>query len=100
MVNKTMNHLIIGENNYEIEDKQARDDISLVSDDVDEVKEQVEQMNLDLLKKVDGGYVRDGVGYFTSGDDVLFEITGIGGGGGGMVGSGRSGSRSILPELP
>lgn len=33
--------------------------------------------------KVDGAYVEDGVAYFTSGDMVLFSITGIGGGGGG-----------------
>lgn len=58
------------------------------------IQENAVQFSLDMEKKVDGGYVQDGVAYFTSGDDVLFEITGIGGGGGG--GGGSSGNNAEI----
>ena len=64
--------------------------------DVAVLKDDVDQMNTSILGKVDNGYVEDGVAYFTSGDDVLFSITGIGGGGGGGGGGGSSGNNAVI----
>lgn len=52
-----------------------------------------EAVNLINNTKVGDGYVRDGVAYFTNGEDVLFTITGIGGGGGG---GGSGGNNAVI----
>ena len=57
---------------------------------IDDLQGRMTQTELDMLGKVDRGFVREGVAYFCSGDDVLFEITGIGGGGEGGGGSGNN----------
>lgn len=87
MANKIMNHLIIGNDNYEIQDSVAREDIDSIREDLSSTTEslqgQVSELIVDVGGKVDDGYVEDGVAYFTSNGDVLFQITGIGGEGGG-----------------
>ena len=60
--------------------------------DITRLKQVTEQLDADMMGKVDGGYVEDGVAYFTSNGEVLFSITGIGGGGGG----GGSSTNAVL----
>ena len=118
MSTSIMHHLVIGDKSFEMIDIEARRtdptlslygkaaDASAVGDAINglqseidgkadsaEIQEAVNGINLEMETKVDNGYVEDGVAYFCSGDDVLFQITGIGGGGGG---GGDSGNNAII----
>lgn len=52
-----------------------------IGDAVDGVRKSVNEVVDQMADKVDGAYVENGVAYFTCGENVLFTITGIGGGG-------------------
>ena len=65
-----------------------------ITDAHDEFTYEINESNINtqraLNTKVDGGYVEDGVAYFTGNGVELFSITGIGGGGGGGGGGGNN----------
>ena len=57
---------------------------------VEEVQNTNEILTLQMADRINGGYVENGIGYFTADGQVVFEMTGMGGGSGG--GGGDSGS--------
>ena len=65
----------------------------------DGINQAIQTIQNQMSDKVDNGYVEDGVAYFTSGDDILFSITGIGGGGGSGGGGESSSSTLVLQNL-
>lgn len=81
----------------------VRSQINEVNDSIDTLQSSVDNeiidrtnaindINASLLTCVNGGYVSDGVANFMHDDEVLFQITGIGGGGSG----GDSGNNAVI----
>lgn len=66
----------------------AENEVANNQNELASLKEKDNEILLALEGYVDGGYVENGVAYFTHNGDTLFEITGIGGGSGGGGGTG------------
>ena len=71
----------------------AENETAEFSAHVEEVEGNIETLILQMADRINGGYVENGVGYFTADGRVIFEMTGMGGGG---SGGGDSGSNSEI----
>ena len=61
----------------------AENDIAELSTKTEELQSGQQTLNLQMLDRINGGYVENGVGYFTADGRVIFEMEGMGGGGSG-----------------
>lgn len=66
---------------------QIDEKIDSVYSDINNINTSIENLTSASAGYINGGYVEDGVAYFTHDDDVVLEVTGIGGGGGGGGGT-------------
>lgn len=62
---------------------QIEEKIDSVYSDINNINTSIENLTSASAGYINGGYVEDGIAYFTHDDDVVLEVTGIGGGGGG-----------------
>ena len=64
---------------------QIEEKIDSVYSDINNINTSIENLTSASAGYINGGYVEDGIAYFTHDDDVVLEVTGIGGGGGGGI---------------
>lgn len=65
----------------------AENEVAEVSNSIKQLQDKSEENSISIADCINGGYVENGVAYFTHNDEVKFSITGIGGGGSGGGGS-------------
>ena len=67
--------------------EQFQNEIDSVYSDINDLSTSIDNLSSASSGYINGGYVENGIAYFTHDDEVVLEITGIGGGGGGGGGT-------------